>query len=131
MKSIKLLAWDGHKKKIRGVRAIKEDGHLLLEGLKGWKRTQEYEIMMYSGLKDCNGAEIHDGCILKVSAHHIDDDTEIQDCVGVVKYEDGAFWLEYESKSEVLFRFDSEKIEIIGNEFENPELLDAFWEKQK
>lgn len=70
------------------------------------------EPMQYTGLKDRNGKEIWEGDI------GYDDHLE---CYGIVTFDDGAFNYEWENICELL----SEKyIEIVGNIYDNPELLE-------
>ena len=79
----------------------------------------EIELMQYTGLKDKNNKEIYEGDIVKLRANH---------GIGVVKYYDewGAFVVEYvKSKPLVVLgmSYYKEDIEVIGNIYENPELL--------
>lgn len=73
----------------------------------------EVELMQYTGLKDKNGVEIYEGDIVR----HATDE-------GVYKiiFEDGGFYVKN------LFEYDFQTIneyplEVIGNIYENPELL--------
>lgn len=79
----------------------------------------EIELMQYTGLKDMREKEIYEGDIVKLRANH---------GIGVIKYYDewGAFVVEY-IKSKPLtvlgMSYYKEDIEVIGNIYENPELL--------
>ena len=67
----------------------------------------ELKIMQYTGLTDKNGKEIYEGDILSYS--------------GEVAYEHAAYWGANTSwLHDIVFEIDEE---IIGNIFENPELL--------
>ncbi|MCT7643452.1 YopX family protein [Aliarcobacter butzleri] len=70
-------------------------------------------IGQHTGLKDINKVEIYEGDILK---------SDIDEALGVVCFEDGKFVVNWENISEDLFEWTGEF--IIGNIYENPELLE-------
>lgn len=77
----------------------------------------EVKIMQWTGLKDKNGTEIYEGDIFR------DNDTYLWE----VFFEDGMFCAkggEYDLV-EALIEFIPEHCEIIGNIYENPELLEG------
>lgn len=83
-----------------------------------------YELMQSTGLVDKNGKEIFEGDFLK--------DDETGDILNVQWREDGACfgvsinenWQDYDWRDfGELDMYDLENLEIIGNEYENPELL--------
>lgn len=87
---------------------------------------KNYNIMQYTGLKDKNGKEIYEGDILRWQDWE-QEGTEKAD-VYIVSYKAPSFiWDCYrenqklETNGEVLR--DTKEFEIIGNIFENPELL--------
>jgi hypothetical protein len=77
-----------------------------------------WELMQYTGLKDKNGKEIYEGDIV---IHHYFHET------GTVIWQQSQsrYALEYlsDKKTQELFPIDTAMFEIIGNIYENPELL--------
>lgn len=80
----------------------------------GWDihGTYDFPIMQYTGLKDKKGKEIYEGDIVNEG---------IDDMNYEVVFTQGGFWLD-ERDNETGWP-DSGDIEIIGNIYENPELL--------
>lgn len=117
----KYRAWDKVDKVIREVTAI--DWSLdLVEFMHGAiERSFENVILMQStGLKDKNGVEIFEGDIISgwVSAHSHSGRDEV---LKVVEYQvDRA---RYNFDAIDVFVDDKEYLEVIGNIYENPELL--------
>lgn len=77
------------------------------------------KIMQYTGLKDMREKEIYEGDIVKLRANH---------GIGVIKYSDewGAFVVEYIKPRPLVvlgMNYYKEDIEVIGNIYENPELI--------
>jgi uncharacterized phage protein (TIGR01671 family) len=72
-------------------------------------------IMQFTGLTDKNGKEIYEGDILKGSYTN----------PLLVVYDNGAFCFEnnLQSGSDRLHQMRTERLRIIGNIYENPELL--------
>ena len=75
--------------------------------------TQDWKVMQYTGLKDCNDVEIYEGDIIQ------DIDYGIMEC----KYLHGSFvWYSKNGFNIKLMNYIP-NIEVIGNIYENPELL--------
>jgi len=121
MREIKFRAWDNEFKKMKQID--------IQEGF-----DSELLLMQFTGLKDKNGKEIYEGDILKLG----DEDKEPKTTFSEV------YWCEYQSKFMHKRRFltgggsagelntwnnyldgikDLDFCEVIGNIYENPELL--------
>jgi hypothetical protein len=126
-REIKFQAWDRELNVMRDFKNAKDGIQYCIGEFwvsNGWNgfgdptydadTTNRYEIMQYTGLKDKTGKEIYEEDILSDSRRGI---------VSEVLFNDSSFHLAYMSPSEnsgfSLF------CEVIGNRFENPELLDA------
>lgn len=139
MREIKFRAWDEQNKvmhnEVEFIRSgidgndwilFKSDKQKLEDGnvLNNPYFQQQIKLMQYTGLKDKNGVEIYDGDICKTlhSAFRDDDNT-----IGIVEFYNGRFSrkIKYPSGQynyHDLFNFHCE---VIGNIYENPELLES------
>lgn len=124
MREIKFRAW--HKKykymaRVAGINFNKERINLNAADIGSYK---DIELMQYTGLKDKNGVEIYEGDMF------ID---EYDGYIGVIKYSKQFAWFIVEwyvnshSKEpcddEPLGHINIHNVEIIGNIYENKELL--------
>ena len=89
------------------------------------RKPKDLILMQYTGLKDKNGKEIYEGDIVKASyeimVHHESDtwgSGEFKNHKGIVRFTNGSFWIEDQC---LIGGMDT--VEIIGNIYENPELL--------
>lgn len=87
-----------------------------------WKN--ELIFMQYTGLKDKNGVEIYEGDIVKTQVWtKIDDENSSGDWYfGEIVYHQGSFLGRF-PKPEVMEYLQHFRYEVIGNIYENPELL--------
>ena len=90
------------------------------------KGFDEVELMQYTGLKDKNGVEIYEGDIAKLPAY-LTNNTEYAIC----KWLDNRFSVEdvigfgfIDQKEKKVISDEWEDFEVIGNIYENPELLE-------
>jgi len=119
MREIKFRAWSVHNKAMYpqagegGVAtfAINPDGTTQTYGI-----YTKLELMQYTGLKDKNDKEIYEGDII----HWKFMPTTIN---AQVIFELGRFVLDYPNNGDSYIPANSEEVEVIGNIYENKELL--------
>lgn len=122
MREIKFRAWNKNLKKMYKI------GQITLE-----KGTWNYEpdnreyigmsipyqpsfvLMQYTGLKDKNGKEIYEGDIVTCGDKNIKYLIEWQDT--------GLKGRQWNNSSYIGLKYWQKDLEVIGNEFDNPELL--------
>ena len=84
---------------------------------------KQFELLQYTGLKDKNGKEIYDGDIVLVELSGTSTWYKT-----VVKIKEGAFIASLIDGEDYIYifnrGFDSNDFEILGNVYENPELLE-------
>ena len=114
----KFRAWDKGLEFMMPVESIDfECGMINVNA--AWRTFEEIELMQSTGLKDKNGVEIFEGDVLTSNVQPCKMVNPIKDGYGVVRFENGMFKLGAIS----LVTFIS-KMEVIGNIYENPELLE-------
>lgn len=110
MIEIKFRAWGKNSKEF-----LTPDGKvygLTLKQIQNIHDLDVWELTQYTGLKDKNGKEIYEGDILQYFKDH-EHNPQNKYIVDVVKWEKQG-WYPYRLE---------ENAEIIGNIYENPELL--------
>ena len=74
---------------------------------------KDFELMQYVGCKDKNNKEIYEGDIVKTKEH-----------IGQIIYSKGMFFIDVKGDFYLPIYNVSEFMEVIGNIYENPELLE-------
>ena len=124
----KFRAWDTHGQKMfsnneliiwNGNVYANDSKKLTCNNLKGWSIDEEY-LMQSTGLFDNNNQEIFEGDILKNNKY-----------ITSVFYENGAYCMQFRrtpnttATMNVISFIKKYKTRIVGNIYENKELLDA------
>lgn len=124
MREIKFRCWDRFKQRWSNYKINDGTVYFMDKNTGVWygsynKRYKDFNLMQCTGLKDKNNKEIYEGDIVKLRANH---------GIGVIKYYDewGAFVVEYIKPRQLAvlgMNYYKEDIEILGNIYENSELL--------
>ena len=85
--------------------------------------ASEFILMQSTGLRDKNGKEIFEGDIVKFTITNGFD--YVVDEYGVVTYKQGAFFIVKDFAEYLISYVYTDKIEVIGNIYENHELLEG------
>tara|TARA_R110000764_G_scaffold199584_1_gene284919 strand:+ start:985 stop:1398 length:414 start_codon:yes stop_codon:yes gene_type:complete len=132
-REIKFRAWDAPNNQM--VYSKNEDcfyvntkGVLFMYGIPKTKGTvgnltryhKSYDVMQYTGLKDKNGKEIYEGDVVRIKGLAIKG-TDYPIIFDKAAF--GFFEHHYSKQLWILGNFNPDDMEVIGNIYENPELI--------
>lgn len=118
MREIKFRAWDGNE--MTYWQHGKENELYHTDNF--WNdRPNETVFMQYTGLLDKNGKEIYEGDIVDEYLSDCEDENYLYH--GIVEYFINGFALKIKDKSYIELKNTGHNIEIIGNIYENKDLL--------
>jgi len=122
MREIKFRAWDRKNKKMVEVRQIDWNDEGEIEYINRCNDLLNFLLLQYTGLKDKNRKEIYEGDIIYCSEGAFVPvyDSYLTKYVGWFYYED-TLELDWDSFEELYA--DGEDIEVVGNIYQNRDLL--------
>jgi uncharacterized phage protein (TIGR01671 family) len=125
MREIKFRAWDKKHKLMYIINNINFNDNCATGVNNGeWYEFGIDRLMQYTGLKDKNGLEVYESDICKIQ-YSLDSqkNSYCEDGIVLIEYCDGSYWAcSKEDKFSVIID-KQEVLEIIGNIYENPDLL--------
>jgi len=86
-----------------------------------WQPVHPNSVGQFTGLKDLCGEEIYENDILNFVDYDYDG-SEVP-CRGEVIFENGGYHLTKSYATNELYEYEGEDLDIIGNIYDNPELL--------
>lgn len=126
MREIKFRAWSSGRKEMTEVESIHFKGnavYLISKHLRLVANLDETELMQFTGQKDMNGKEVFEEDILKLENRDFGivqyNNLNCNYYIQLINYH---FNVAIDFKK--VFSYQS-KVEIIGNKYENPELLEV------
>lgn len=120
MENVKFMFWDNSSK----IMLNEKDGWREDIGInEALQACKEYNLtpLLFSSLQDVSGKDIYEGHIVQLETDGI---------IGVIEFKDAMFQIRFNYKwsrgmRKDLFYYNSnDKLKVIGNIYENPELLE-------
>ncbi|WP_445267138.1 YopX family protein [Staphylococcus aureus] len=122
---LKFKAWDKDKKVMSIIDEIDfNSGYILIST--GYKSLDEVKLLQYTGLKDKNNTEIYDGDIAEFKYPH---DKRFKE-IGIITHSAEKACFVIKMIRDTVQEFElyrgvaNSYLKVIGNKFDNPELLE-------
>ena len=124
MREIKFRVWDKESKEMLSDVSLWNDDFTSYLNEHIEYLQDKCELMQYTGLKDKNGVEIYEGDIIKAENH--------KPSTYEIKFIEGGFCAtrnddDYQIDINLFYPSVGCMIEVIGNIYKNPELLESKW----
>lgn len=127
MREIKFRVWDKETKNIcevRNIDFISEMVQIKYQANYGVRELENVILMQFTGLQDKNGVDIYEGDIL-IYQHMFVDKKSVSEVIWNEKYSGFASYVEDDERRYILEKELKNQFEVIGNIYENPELLEV------
>lgn len=124
MREIKFRAWDRARQIMADVTYINFEANIVGYAYRDGSTvisSEQVELMQYTGLHDKNGREIYEGDILDIGLL----DQDGKPVVAPVSYEAYLAGYVLDNRGYGIWQRLGGDCEVVGNIFENPELLEA------
>lgn len=120
MRTFKFNYWNGEEMKQADIIHVCDVGGVITS--RAWDRDlhEYFDLIEFTGLLDAKGNEIYEGDILQ---YQREGSTKVHPNVGPVHFKNGRFWCGYNKTNYLGTPSFSKVFAVIGNEFENPNLL--------
>ena len=128
MREIKFRAWDKSNEEMLEVENLyfndmTDKVEIRTRIYSDYFNDEEMILMQYTGLKDKNGKEIYEGDIVAEKGHYVKSDRLLYQ--KIQWKESYSCWLRGEYQRLTPKNIKTYQIEVIGNIYENPELLEV------
>ena len=117
MREIKFRVWDKLNKEMFNVEIMDFQKRQVYKDTVSYRKFEDIELMQYTGLKDKNNKEIYEGDIVTLHNRKYKVTFNTEGARFVLRYD--------EFELDIIFiNHNNKRMEVIGNIYENPELME-------